>query len=94
LIDNIWRQKLVGNDSCTTSCCATLHTRPAMTYYYYQNTGRFKGGSGNYSINTLAYSGSGDGRNNPSKQCIVNIGPLPASTYKLETCVNVMHQTV
>jgi hypothetical protein len=36
----------LGNDSCTKSCCASLHSRAAITYHYYQNTGRFVGGSG------------------------------------------------
>ena len=49
----------LGNDSCSKSCCASLPSRGAMTYHYYQNTGRFKGGSGEYAINTLAYSGQG-----------------------------------
>jgi hypothetical protein len=65
-----------------------------MTYHYYQNTGRFVGGSGEYAVNTHAYSGSGDGLNNPAKQCVVNVGPLPATTYKLGYCTNVMHSTV
>lgn len=85
------RSNSLGNTSCTESCCATLHTRPAMTYHYYQNTGRFKGGSGDYAINTVCYSGQGEGYNNPAKQCVSNVGPLPATTYKLATCVNVMH---
>lgn len=40
------RSPIVGNDSCTKSCCASLPARPAMTYRYYQDTGRFIGGSG------------------------------------------------
>ncbi len=87
-------KKNLGNDSCTQSCCATLKTRPAMTYHYYQNTGRFRGGSGDYAIDTHCYSGQGEGYNNPAKQCVSNVGPLPATTYKLATCVNVMHETV
>lgn len=49
----------LGNDSCTKSCCASLPSRSAMTYRYYQNTGRFRGGSGSYAIDTHAYSGQG-----------------------------------
>ena len=64
-----------------------------MTYHYYQKSGKFKGGSGAYAIDTHCYSGQGAGLNNPSKQCETNIGPLPASTYKLGYCVNVMHET-
>lgn len=62
-----------------------------MTYYYYQNTGRFKGGSGDFSINVLGYSGQGAGYNNPDYQC-KPAGPLPASTYEVAFCKNIMHQ--
>lgn len=41
----------------------------------------------------MTYSGQGKGYLNPDYQCVVNTGPLPATTYKLDTCVNVMHQT-
>jgi hypothetical protein len=88
------RRTNLGNDSCTKSCCASLPSRGAQTYHYYQNTGRFQGGSGNYAVNTHAYSGQGEGYNNPAKQCVSNVGPLPATTYKLASCVNVMHETV
>lgn len=81
------------NTSCTEDCCKSLPARPAMTYHFYQNTGRFKGGSGNYAINALAYSGQGAGYLNPAMQCVVNTGPLPASTYKITYCKNVMHET-
>ncbi len=84
---------IVSNTSCTTDCCKTLHTRSPMTYYFYQNTGRFKGGSGEWAVNTMTYSGQGKGYLNPDYQCVVNTGPLPATTYKLATCVNVMHET-
>ena len=80
------------NSSCTQDCCKTLSpSRPPMTYYYYQNTGRFKGGEGDYAINTMGYSGIGDGYLNPDYQCVSNIGPLPASTYKITYCKNIMH---
>lgn len=62
-----------------------------MTYYFYQNTGRFHGGSGEYAINTMGYSGQGAGYLNPDLQCVVNTGPLPASTYKITYCKNTMH---
>lgn len=55
-----------------------------MTYFYYQNTGRLKGGLGQYAINTLGYSGQGKGYLNPDYQCnseAPDAGPLPASTY-------------
>lgn len=83
-----------ANTSCTTDCCKSLPSRSPMTYYFYQNTGKLIGGTGNYSIKTMGYSGQGKGYLNPDYQCVSNTGPLPASTYKLATCVNYMHQTV
>jgi hypothetical protein len=65
-----------------------------MVYYFYQNTGRFIGGEGLYAINTLTYSGQGEGYLNPALQCVVNTGPLPATVYKIGYCKNVMHETV
>jgi len=82
-----------ANTSCTTDCCKSLPSRSPMTYYFYQNTGRFKGGSGNFTIDTKTYSGQGKGYLNPDYQCVSNTGPLPATTYKLGECVNYMHQT-
>lgn len=82
---------LSTNQSCVEDCCKSLHARPHMTYTFYQNTGRFRGGSGEYAINTLSYSGQGAGYLNPAYQCVVNTGPLPASTYKITYCKNVMH---
>ena len=44
-VDLIFNRKdNLGNESCTTSCCASLPSRGAQTYRYYQNTGRFRGG--------------------------------------------------
>jgi hypothetical protein len=63
-----------------------------MTYRYYQNTGKFIGGSGDYFINTTGYSGAGEGKMNPDHQCVTN-GPLPAAKYRLAYCKNVMHIT-
>ena len=82
---------LFANTSCTTDCCLSLPSRSPMTYYFYQNTGRFHGGSGDYAVNTKTYSGQGKGYLNPDYQCVSNTGPLPASTYKLGYCKNVMH---
>ena len=65
-----------------------------MTYTYYQNTGRFIGGSGDYKIDTHGYSGQGKGYMNPDAQCIPSTGPAPASLYKLGYCKNIMHDTV
>ena len=78
---------------CLTECCQTLKGRAQMHYTYYQNTGHFVGGSGQWAINTRAYSGSGSkgGLNNPARQCDRNIGPLPAAKYKLAYCKNTMH---
>ena len=52
---------------CLTQCCETLKSRTAQHYTYYQNTGHFVGGSGNWAINTHAYSGQGEGYMNPAK---------------------------
>lgn len=65
-----------------------------MTYIFYQKTGRLRGGSGEFAIDTHGYSGQGSGYLNPDAQCQVNIGPLPASTYKITYCKNIMHETV
>ncbi len=42
---------------CLKACCETLKSRPQMHYTYYQNTGHFIGGSGEWAINTHGYSG-------------------------------------
>eukprot|EP00919_Chromeraceae_sp_WS-2016_P017258 GHVR01041192.1.p1 GENE.GHVR01041192.1~~GHVR01041192.1.p1 ORF type:complete len:127 (-),score=4.55 GHVR01041192.1:1232-1612(-) len=72
-----------SNASCIEDCCKSLPHRSAMTYHYYQNTGRIIGGEGNYYIDTHGYSGQGKGYLNPDYQCVPNIGPLPVSTYNL-----------
>lgn len=55
-------------DSCQDCCINTPDPkRKAQTYTYYQNTGRFTGGDGSWSIATTAYSGAGEGLNNPDK---------------------------
>ena len=80
--------------NCQTDCCRTLGDRPPMVYRFYQNTGKFVGGEGLYQINTHGYSGNGKGYLNPDAQCqLGDIGPLPASIYKLGYCKNMMHQT-
>jgi hypothetical protein len=60
-----------------------LPERPPMTYYFYQNSGRFRGGRNESIINTFGYSGQGKGYLNPSYECVdgENAGPLPSSTY-------------
>lgn len=78
---------------CTTDCCRTLSDRQPMTYVYYQKTGKFVGGAGDYKIDTLGYSGQGKGYLNPDEECTPSIGPLPASVYKLAYCKNKMHET-
>lgn len=83
------------NASCTEDCCASLSqnsNRDATTYYYYQNTGKLKGGYGQWAIDTMAYSGQGQGYLNPDYQCKKG-GPLPASTYIVAFCKNVMHES-
>ena len=82
---------LNSNQSCMEDCCYAGPTRGPMTYYYYQNTGSFRGGSGAYAIDTLGYSGQGAGYNNPDYQCVLDVGPLPATVYKLTWCKNTMH---
>lgn len=83
-----------ANQSCTEDCCKSLTNRVPMTYTFYQNSGRLVGGQGEYAINTKGYSGQGEGYLNPDLQCKSNIGPLPASTYKITWCKNIMHETV
>jgi hypothetical protein len=77
--------------ACLTECCKTLKNRAAQTYHFYQNTGHFVGGSGEWAINTHAYSGAGEGLLNPKLQCKVNVGPLPAARYKIGYCKDTMH---
>ncbi len=74
-------------------CCSKLTEREQMTYTYYQNTGRFIGGEGEWKVDTIGYSGKGDGRNNPKSQCIKNIGPAPATQYTLGECTGKMKRT-
>ena len=62
-----------------------------MTYTYYQNTGHFIGGSGEWAVDTHGYSGTGEGYMNPKMQCVISTGPLPAAKYKLGYCKNTMH---
>lgn len=83
--------KNMANQSCTEDCCNLGPARGPITYRYYQNTGRFRGGSGAYAINTLGYSGQGAGYLNPDYQCVLDVGPLPATVYKLTYCKNTMH---
>lgn len=80
--------------NCELDCCRTLPDRPPMTYTFYQDTGRFIGGTGDSHIDTHGYSGRDKGYLNPDEECSPgDIGPLPASTYKLGYCKNVMHET-
>ncbi len=58
--------QVIGSD-CSTDCCRTLPDRSPMTYTYYQKTGRFVGGSGDYKIDTHGYSGQGKGYLNPDE---------------------------
>jgi hypothetical protein len=84
-------QEISTNSSCREDCCSLLSNRKPMTYYFYQNTGRFKGGEGEWAIDTKTYSGQGKGYLNPDEQCNED-GPLPATTYEVAFCKNIMHQ--
>ena len=64
-LEDIELESLKG--ACLTKCCQTLKSRAAMTYTYYQNSGHFIGGSGEWRINTHGYSGGGAGFMNPAK---------------------------
>src|SRR5438105_338092 len=65
-----------------TGCCQSLSGRGHETFTFHQNSGKFTGPG----INTRAYSGNGAGKLNPAKQCVRNVGVLPAATYKLSAC--------
>lgn len=79
------------SQGCLETCCEELAWREAMTYEYYQDSGRFTGGSGEWRVETWGYSGNGKGLNNPDYQCVPNTGPAPATTYKIVLCKNWMH---
>lgn len=55
----------IEGSRCDTDCCRTLSDRMPMSYTYYQKSGRFVGGNGEYKIDTKAYSGQGKGYLNP-----------------------------
>ena len=50
---------------CLRDCCVTLRDRAPQNYTYYQDSGRFTGGAGEFRIDTYGYSGAGSGRMNP-----------------------------
>ena len=83
-----------SNDDDCKVCCSKLSSRPQQNYTYYQNTGRFVGGSEEWAIDTHGYSGSTEGKNKPESQCIKNVGPAPAGQYNLSGCKDTMHQTL
>lgn len=58
---------ILGKSNCETDCCRSVPDRAPMTYKFYQNTGRFVGGSGQSSIDTKGYSGRGKGYLNPDE---------------------------
>lgn len=80
--------------NCPT-CCGMLPQREPMQFTFYQDTGRFVGGTGQFAVNTFGYSGNNtdgvDGRNNPQAQCVPNIGPAPTNAYILDKCNDTMH---
>jgi hypothetical protein len=45
----------------------SLPDRPPMTYTFFQKTGKFIGGSGEYRIESYAYSGLGKYVNDPTQ---------------------------
>lgn len=57
--------KIAGKSNCEIDCCRSVPDRAPMTYKFYQNTGRFIGGSGDSYIDTKGYSGRGNGYLNP-----------------------------
>lgn len=65
-IANIKLVSAAVNATCKENCCAHLAKRPAQTFTFYQNTGRFTGGRGSYAINTKTYAGKGNGYLNPA----------------------------
>ena len=82
---------LETNDDECTVCCSKLTLRPQQNYTYYQDTGKFVGGSGEWAIDTHGYSGNSEGRNDPTKQCIHSVGPAPVGQYNLTGCKDTMH---
>ena len=79
--------------ACLETCCEDLPPRAPLNYTFYQNTGHFLGGKGEFFIDTYGYSGNATGRNNPEMQCVRMIGPAPATEYVIEYCKNWMHNT-
>lgn len=83
---------VICKSNCELDCCRSLPDRAPMTYTFYQNTGRFIGGFGDSYIDTYGYSGHDKGYLNPDEECnLSDIGPLPATIYKLSYCKNMMH---
>jgi len=72
-------------------CCSTLSARPSMNFTFYLNTGRFVGGSGEWTIETYGYSGNNTGYLNPEAMCESFLGPLPAAEYNITYCKDTMH---
>lgn len=42
-------------------------------------------------LSTTGHSGNGEGLNDPDKQCIHNVGPLPRGRYKIGKWINHPH---
>ncbi len=53
-----------------------------MAWEYNQSSGRL---SHNGHVVGYGYSGSGAGRNDPSSQCVRDVGPIPRGSYRIGT---------
>ncbi len=69
-LDTENKSKLKENESCTEDCGKRLSPREPITYTFYQNTGRFVGGLGDYTIDTHGNSDQSAGYLKPEYQCV------------------------
>ncbi len=51
-----------------------------MTWRYEQSTGRI---SRDGELLATGYSGTGEGRNNPTMEAVPNVGPIPCGLYRI-----------
>jgi hypothetical protein len=69
-----------------------LVTRNTVTKMFLFNrlAGQILRGSDSESLGVIAsaYSGYGEGKNNPSMQNVANVGPLPSGWYTMETIMD------
>ena len=59
-----------------------------MAHTYVQRTGHWYH---NGSLLFTCYAGHGDGLNNPAKQTVVGVGPLPVGTYTIGAPIDSAH---